>query len=185
MDEYGTELATLFVYGAGIALYTLIVAILYVPMGTRMMFARRLGAQHVATAGRRFLYVLLFPLVSFLFFLVISTSMLFMSGISNTDLSEPEVMTIAMGVVLAIRLCAYFSEQGAVDLAKTMPLSMLAVVLVTSGFSDLRDSLSNLGAFADHATLLGLYFLIVVILEFLLRAIYEILGRPKSSKGPR
>jgi hypothetical protein len=185
LDEYGSELATLFVYGAGIALYTLAVAILYVPMGTRMMFAKRLGAQHVATAGRRFLYVLLFPLVSFLFFLVIAASMLFMSTFSDAILDESEIMTIAMAVVLAIRIAAYFSETGAVDLAKTMPLSMLAVILVTNGFSDVRDSVARLSAFGDHLTLLGLFFVIVLVTEFLLRGIYELMGRPKSHTVPR
>ena len=181
-DEYGTELATLVVYGAGIAFFTLAVAILYVPMGTRMMFAKRFGAHHVASTGRRFLYVLLFPLVSFLFFLVIASSMLFMSTVADARIDEPEIMTIAMAVVLAIRIAAYFSETAASDLAKVMPLSMLAVVLVTNGFGDLRESLGRLGAFGEHATLLGLFFVIVVLTEFLLRILYELLGRPKSRR---
>lgn len=185
LDEYGTELATLVVYGAGIAFFTLAVAILYVPMGTRMMFAKRFGERHVASTGRRFLYVLLFPLVSFLFFIVIASSMLFMSHAANTEIDEPEIMTIAMAVVLAIRIAAYFSETAASDLAKVMPLSMLAVVLVTNGFGDLRDSLGRLSAFVEHATLLGLFFVIVVLTEFLLRIIYELLGRPNQNRPAR
>src|SRR5688500_10642715 len=146
LDEYGDDMATMAIYGVAIALYTLAVAILYVPMGTRMMFARRFGERRVATPARRFAYVVTFPFMSFLFVLVIAVSMLFMAKFSTNDLSTREVLTLAMAVVLAIRVCAYFSETAAADLAKVMPLSMLAVVLVTNGVSDLQDSLQNLKA---------------------------------------
>ncbi|MHB1260842.1 MAG: hypothetical protein ACYC2H_03915 [Thermoplasmatota archaeon] len=185
LDDYGDDLGALAVYGVGIALYTLAVAVLYVPLGTRMMFARRFGERRVATRARRFAYVLLFPLMSFLFFLVIAASMLFMSDVSDGLLGPREVLTISMGVVLAIRVCAYFSETAAVDLAKTMPLSMLAVALVSNGFSDLRESLQNLRALDDDLTLLALYFLVVVVVEFTLRVVYEVLGRPNRARDPR
>lgn len=185
-EGYGDDLSELAVYGVGIALYTLAVAILYVPMGTRMMFARRFGEKRIATRGRRFLFVLFFPVVSFLFFLFVAASMLFIGEFTSSDrLSPRDVMTIAMAVVLAIRICAYFNETAAVDLAKTMPLSMLAVVLVTNGLSDLRESLQNLRAFGEDAALLGLFFLIVVAVEFALRIVYEVLGRPGHGRDPR
>lgn len=179
---YEADLAALAVYGLGIAAYTLLVALLYVPLGTRMMFARKAGSRHVATMGGRFLYVLAFPFLSFAFFLVVAGSMFFMGGFSDVELEESEVMTIAMGVVLAIRVCAYFSETAAADLAKIMPLSMLAVVLVTNGVSSVSDSVARLGAFRDAAGLLGLYFFIVVFVEFALRLVYELLGRPNTDK---
>lgn len=189
LDEHGTELATLVVYGVGIALYTLAVIALYVPMSTRMMFARRFGDKAIATPGRRFAYVLFFPLISFLFFLLVAGSMAFLAGeISEQDeggLDHRSIMTISMAVVLAIRICAYFSEEAAKDLARVMPLGLLGVILVTNELSDLQASLQNLRAFADEVELLALFFLVVVILEFLLRAIYEVLGRPKSRKTSR
>lgn len=185
LGEHGDDLATLAVYAVGIAVYTLAVALLYVPLGTRMMFAKRFGERRVASAGRRFLYVLAFPLLSFAFFLVIAASMLFMASFSDDDLTAREVMTIAMAVVLAIRVCAYFSETAAADLAKVMPLSMLAVVLVTNGFADLQESIANLRAFADDAGLLGLFFVVVVVVEFFLRIVYELLGRPGKARDPR
>ena len=175
---YADDLAQMGVYAVAIALYTLMVALLYVPMGTRMMFAYRFGQRRVATPGRRFLYVLAFPFLSFAFFLVIAASMFFMSDVSEGDLGPRQVLTIAMAVVLAIRVCAYFSETAASDLAKVMPLSMLAVVLVTNGISDLRDSLDRVSALGDDLTLLWMFFLVVVSVEFLLRVAYEVLGRP-------
>ena len=185
LDDYGADIATMAVYGVAIALYTLAVAILYVPMGTRMMFARRFGERRVATPARRFAYVVTFPFMSFLFVLVIAISMLFMAKFSTNALTTREVLTLAMAVVLAIRVCAYFSETAAADLAKVMPLSMLAVVLVTNGVSDLQDSLENLRAIDDDPLLHLLFFVVEVIVEFVLRATYELLGRPGQARDPR
>ena len=179
LAEHADDLASLAVYAVGIALYTLAVAVLYVPMGTRLMFARRVRERYVATMSRRLAFVLLFPFVSFLFFLVISASMLFMDNFSAGNLAPREVMTIAMAAVLAVRVCAYVSETAAADLAKVMPLSMLAVVLVTNGVADLRQSVQNLGAFTQEPALLGIYFLIVVVVEYVLRVAYELMGRPQ------
>ena len=186
LDEYGDDLGTMAFFGVGIALYTLTVAVLYVPLGTRMMFSRRFGERRVATPARRFAYVLLFPFISFLFVLVIAASMRFMSDVSaQSQLDTRAILTLAMAVVLAIRVCAYFSETAATDLAKVMPLSMLAVVLVTNGFADLGDSVGNLRGLLDDPALLGLSFLVIVVVEFLLRILYEVLGRPGKGRDPR
>lgn len=185
VQDLSGELAPLLVYGVGIALYTLAVAVLYVPMSTRMMFARRLGERRVATPGRRLAYVVFFPFVSFLFFLVVAAAMLFMSSFTEGALSARQIMTLAMAIVLAIRVCAYFSEHAAADLARVMPLGLLGVILVNNGFADFGQSLRNLARFADEPALLGAYFLIVVAVEFVLRVVYELLGRPGRARDPR
>lgn len=181
---YGDDLVELAVYAVGIAVYTLAVIALYVPMSTRMMFARRFGERRVATPVRRFAYVLVFPFLSFAFFLLVAGSMAFMSDFSQGGLSVRATMTIAMAIVLAIRICAYFSEAAAQDLARVMPLGLLGVILVTNQFADLRESLENLRAMAGEGTLLGLYFVVVVGVEFVLRALYEVLGRPGHGRDP-
>lgn len=185
LDDHSDDLAALLVYAVGIALYTLAVIALYHPLSTRMMFARRFGDRRVATPARRFAYVLVFPFLSFAFFLMVAGSMAFMADFSQGDLSIRETMTIAMAIVLAIRICAYFSEGAAADLARVMPLGLLGVILVTNQFSDLRESLQNLRAFADEPVLLGLFFLVVVVVEFVLRIVYEALGRPGHGRDPR
>ncbi|HJQ93001.1 MAG TPA: hypothetical protein VJ874_01815 [Candidatus Thermoplasmatota archaeon] len=185
LSDYSGDLAQLGLYAVGIALYTLAVLALYVPMSTRMMFARRFGERRVATPARRFAYVLAFPLLSFAFFLLVAGSMVFLADFSEGSLTPPEAMTIAMAIVLAIRICAYFSEHAAQDLARVMPLGLLGVILVTNQFADLRDSLQNLKAFADDLTLLALFFLVVVVTEFVLRLVYEVLGRPGHGRDPR
>jgi hypothetical protein len=184
-EGLGDDLAVLLVYGVGIALYTLAVAVLYLPMSTRMMFARRFGERRVATPGRRLAYVVFFPFVSFLFFVVVAAAMLFMSSFTAGALEPREILTLAMAIVLAIRVCAYVSEPAAADLARVMPLGLLGVILVNNGFSDFRQSLENLARFAEEPTLLGVYFVVVVVAEFVLRIVYELLGRPGRGRDPR
>ncbi len=181
---YGDDLAKLGIYAGGIAVYTLAVTWLYVPMGTRLMFAKQLGDDRVATPGRRWLYVLLFPLVSFAFFLVVACAMLFLSSFSGstTVLAPEDILTIAMATVLSIRVLAYLNEKAADELAKVMPLGLLGVVLVTNQLATLKESVDNLARLGDHLALIGVYFLIVVGVEFLLRLGYELVGRPGSRK---
>jgi arginine exporter protein ArgO len=178
--EYGESLLRLGLYGGGIVAYTLLVTWLYVPMGQRLMFARRFGEERVATPGRRWTYVLLFPFVSFGFFLVVAGAMVFLSSFSSgtAPLGVVDVLTIAMATVLAIRVCSYFHERGAEELAKVMPLGLLGVVLVTNQIGTLGEALENMRLFLDHLPLVGIYFVVVVAVEFLLRAVYELLGRP-------
>lgn len=187
--EYGKQLTDLAILAGGITAYTLVVTWLYVPMGTRLMFAKRFGEKAVATPGRRFLYVLLFPLVSFGFFLVVGGSMLFLSSpeVGGSNLTQPEILTISMALVLAIRVAAYFHEDGAQEVAKVMPLGLLGVVLVTGQFNSLGQSLANgFQGLQDNLALILVFFLVVVVVEFLLRGIYELAGRPggKRAKGP-
>ena len=184
--QYGENLTMLGIYAGGITVYTLIVAALYMPMGTRLMFARRLSEDKVATVGRRFLYVLLFPLVSFGFFLLIAGALFFLTDFSGASKLPPDtILTIAMGTVLAIRVCAYFSENAAEELAKVMPLGLLGVFLVTNQIESVNEAFANLGKLFDHLDLIGIFFAIVVVVEFLLRIVYEAVGRPNRKQPPK
>lgn len=181
--EYGDSLTTLGLYAAGITAYTLVVTWLYMPMGTRLMFAKRFGEKAVATPGRRFLYVLLFPLVSFGFFLVVALTLFAfnseaVAGASSLDLTPEKILIISMGMVLAIRVAAYFHESGAQELAKVMPLGLLGLFLVTGRVDGIAQVLENMTALLDHLDLVGIFFAVIVVVEFLLRGIYELAGRP-------
>ncbi|MFO1532311.1 MAG: hypothetical protein ABR562_01210 [Thermoplasmatota archaeon] len=181
--EYGPSLTTLGLYAVGIAAFTLAVTALYLPMGTRLMFAKRFGERAVATPGRRFLYVLLFPIVSFAFFLLVAATLIVFSnpditGSTQFALTPEYILVISMAMVLAIRISAYFHEEGAQELAKVMPLGLLGFMLVTNRIDKLGEALGNMSQLLDHVPLIVVFFVVVVVVEFLLRAIYELAGRP-------
>ncbi len=175
-DTYNPHLQKLAIYGLGIAGFALLVAILYVPMGHRLMFGRRKG-EEVSTEGRKLVYVLLFPLVSFGFFLVMVASMLFLTNVAGSASAlEPEdILTISMGIVLAIRITAYFHEGAAEEVGKIMPLGLLGVFLVTNpNLDNLSGQFKQVQQIFANMDLVVLYFVVIVLAEFWLRALYAL-----------
>jgi FtsH-binding integral membrane protein len=188
LDANGDHLRDLGLYAAGIAVYTLVVTLLYVPMGHRLMFGRKVkeGEDRVVTSGRRTMYVLFFPLVSFAFFLLIAGALFFLQdlGGGGGKLPTEDALNISMGIVIAIRLVAYFNEDAAQELGKIMPLGLLGVVLVTNTLdSGVGDALTGLSGFLDRIDLVGVYFFIMVFVEFLLRGLWAIFNPP--AKPPK
>ncbi len=170
-DQNGAAIETLAVYATGILLYAVVVNFFYQIISRRVMFgeAKGDGAPRVKGPLHGFLYLILFPLFSFGFFLVLSVSLIFLGGEEQT-LSL--TFTLAMAVVLAVRVSAYFSEATSHDVAKMLPLGLLGVILVRAEVADFADSVRRLGTITDHADLVMLYFAIVVVVEYLLRTIY-------------
>lgn len=178
----GDAIESLGIYAGGILGYALIVNTFYQIISKRVMFAGKSvdGELRVGGPGRGFLYLMMFPLVSFAFFLLLSLSLLFLGGENQTP---AQVITLSFAVVAAVRIAAYFSEATSHDVAKMLPLGLLGVILVQAQFQSLTESVAQLRSFFDHADLVALYFGVVVVLEYLLRGVYLTVGhRPRS--GP-
>lgn len=73
-------------------------------------------------------YFLFFPILTFIGFLIFALS-LFMLMRPSTVVAQANVLFIAIIIVNTIRVAAYVHEGMAEDLAKLVPLSMLAVLL--------------------------------------------------------
>ena len=96
-------------------------------------------------------------------------TLLFLGGENQNDLLT---ITLAAAIVLAVRVAAYFDQPTSHDLAKTLPLGLLAVILVRS---DLFENLANrLTLLEDRADLVGTFFVVVVIVEFTLNALWHV-----------
>ncbi len=182
-QQNGGAIETLATYGAGILVYALAVNFFYQIISKRVMFGAREKDGQVSVGGplHGFLYLIFFPLFSFGFFLLLSVSLIFLGG-SDQDLAV--TFTLAMAVVLAVRVSAYFSEATSHDVAKMLPLGLLGVILVRAEFADFQASVARLATIADFADLVALYFGIVVIVEYLLRTIYLVLKIIRNDKKP-
>lgn len=167
----GDAIESLGIIAAGILVYGLVVNTFYQIISKRVMFAGKTvdGRVRVGGPARGFLYLMLFPLVSFAFFLVLSLALLFLGGENQTP---QQVITLSFAVVAAVRTAAYFSEATSHDVAKMLPLGLLGVILVQAEFQSVRESIDGLLDFFDHADLVALYFGIVVVLEYVLRTLY-------------
>lgn len=171
--QNGDAIETLGLYAGGIMFYALVVNFFYQIISQRVMFAGKEKAGKRAVGGplNGFLYLMAFPLFSFAFFLLLSLSLIFLGG---SDQAPQITFTLAMAVVLAVRVTAYFSEPTSHDVAKMLPLGLLGVMLVKAEVADLAGSIERMKQIFDHVDLIALYFGIVVITEYLLRSIYLI-----------
>lgn len=83
-----------------------------------------------------FMFLILYPVFVFLWFGVMAGLLYILSGNQTME----TVMLIAMGVVGAIRVCSYYSESLATDIAKILPFSLLALTIIDNSIIRIVDS---------------------------------------------
>lgn len=131
-----------------------------------------------------FKYLFLFPIVVFIWFAFLGLLLVFLSRRGNVE----QVLLIAISLVGAIRVCAYYSEDLSRDLSKMLPFALLGVFIVDATYFDLGQSISAIFSLPTHWKLLTYYFLFIIFLEFILRILSGIIHkiRPKAeeSSGP-
>lgn len=180
---FEAELRTLAGFAVGIAVYGLFIYFFYEKLSKRNLLGERfqnpgIGVGKALMRGLR--YLIVFPVVTFLFFMLLAFSFFFLS--SGTPFET--ILLISMAVVTGVRIAAYISENTAHDIAKLLPLGLLGVFLVNVNVNvdHLREAWSNFQAFLDVETLGGVvlrYFIFLVLLESILRLIY-LAVRPKA-----
>src|SRR3989339_815154 len=79
------------------------------------------------------------------------------------------ILLLSMALVASIRVCAYYSENLAKDLAKLLPFALLAVFLsdpIFPSFSYFREIILSL---PSESSTIFYYFIFVFLLELILR----------------
>lgn len=132
----GTTGMTALTLAVGIALYAILVGTFYTKLSKKVLHEVNIrdhlgnleGPFQVVAEIVSFVlhYTLVFPLISFLWFVVLSVLLYLLSGTLTLD----NVFLLAVSVVAAIRISAYYNEDIAVDVAKLLPLALLGVLLV-------------------------------------------------------
>lgn len=160
---YEQELQTLAIYGIGIALYTALVFAFYQNLSKRRPFHFRASDRPGwrGRLSRTTERALVFPVTSFLYFSVLATSLFVLAKTQSVQ----QILLIAMGVVVAVRVTVYVSEAMSNDLSKLVPLSLLGVLLVDPGYLTLKLAWARLMEAATLAPLLARYFLLFIALE--------------------
>lgn len=133
-----------------------------------------------AAMGR---YLVLFPLISFGYFLVLAGALVVLSA---GQLAPEVVLILSMAIVGAVRVAAYLSESASHDLAKMLPLALLAVFLIEYDGQGTLESLAGLRALLDLWPLALTFYVLVVVLEVSLRiaytAVHRVLRRRQSDR---
>ena len=134
-----------------------------------------------------FKYMILFPLYSFVWFLVFSAVLLLLT---KTDKVE-NAFYFGIILVSAIRVSAYINERMAEDIAKLLPLTLIATIIINPAFLSLDAqaivSVFSLSEFSKLYTVLPYfikYLLFTIVLEWVLRGSHGIYRhfRPKQEE---
>ena len=115
-------------------------------------------------------YLLLFPVIAFLWFAVLTVILAFLSK----EQTFSETLLIALVTVSAIRVTAYYKEDLARDLAKILPFAVLSALLINASFSSVSDSLDRLRMAGDYSETILYYMVFLIALEFVLRLLMGI-----------
>ena len=124
-------------------------------------------------------YLLLFPVIAFLWFAVLTVILAFLSE----EQTFSETLLIALVTVSAIRVTAYYKEDLARDLAKILPFAVLSALLINASFSSVSDSLDRLRMAGDHSETIFYYLVFLIALEFVLRLIVGVVRPVLSLKN--
>ncbi len=165
------------VYLGGISLYAIFIFHFYRFLASRDMFTFDLsrhneseyralrGIAHVAMYI--FKYILVFPFFAFFWLAVLTTILAFLSS----DRTLQEVLLVALAVVCAIRVSAYYHEDLSRDLAKILPFAVLGIFIIDASFFTVEESLAVIRDANNNRETIFYYFIFLVGLEFALRIV--------------
>lgn len=166
-----------FTYAGGLFIYIWLIWHFYRFVAHRDIFGKHLSIHHPGITGiledfilgmfRVGKYGILFPIVSFLWFGGF-VALLFVVAQNQT---LEQIALISIGLVGAARMLAYYKEDMAQELAKTIPIVILGVALTEPDFFQINLVLSRLESLpALGATLLP-FILYLSALELTLRVL--------------
>ena len=110
-------------------------------------------------------YLFIFPIYSFIWFLVFS----FLLFVLSKSRSIEDVLFLGIIVVTATRMGAYVSGKLAEDMAKLLPLTLIAIFLMDPKVITLETITSSFPILLQQIPKAAKYLLFIVIVEWLLR----------------
>ncbi len=111
-------------------------------------------------------YIIILPFVVFLWFGVFT---IFLMLLTET-LELKTLLVIAVTVVVAIRMTSYYKEDLARDLAKIIPLTLLAVA-ITQGLFNFEKIINQIQILPAFFSNIWFYLLFIITIELLLRIV--------------
>ena len=143
----------------------------------------------VSTIFYLFKCLTLYPVLVFFWFCVMA-AFLYLLGRGH---SIESVMLAAMGVVGAVRVCAYYREALATDISKILPFALLGILIIDNSLLRVVDSAEGVMEAALLWETLVLYLGAVVVIELVLRMVTGLFrlirggekSTPQAEEDPR
>jgi len=121
-------------------------------------------------------HIIIFPLFTFFWFFVLSLLLIFLSK----DQPANMLFLFSMAIVATTRISAYYNEELAKDVAKTLPLTLLGIFLITGlSYFSLESALLAIKSIPLMWKTIIYYLLFIVSLEIVLRILLFIYNNIK------
>ncbi len=127
-----------------------------------------------------FEYLIIMPLVVFFFFLLIAIILLLVAK----EHSIENILLISASIVGVVRICSYYKQELARDIAKLFPFTILFIALVTPGFFDFSDIIGRLSVSGQLIGQAFVFLLGIIVLEAILRLFY-LIGPQEKEDGSK
>jgi hypothetical protein len=155
---------SLFYIALLIAIYSVVIYHFYRYIARRDCF-KPSKHEHTKTVGF-FKYFCLFPVIAVIFFIGFAMMLLFMAK----DISLDTVLSTSFAIVIAIRICSYYTEDLSRDVAKMLPFALLGIFLVSPSYFVWEDITSKVNSLPELVNIATRYILFIIIVEWVLRA---------------
>lgn len=123
-------------------------------------------------------YAIIFPVYSFIWFLIFSFLLFALSKSRPVN----DVLFLGIIVVAATRIGAYANEKLAEDMAKLLPLTLIAIFLIDPKAVDLGTIKSSFEIFVVQVPIVLKYLLFIIVLEWGLRILKRIFAHFERAK---
>lgn len=166
----------LLVYTLLIAAYGIFVWAYYKSVSKRDLFkleVRDHRKQWRVRIGYVLKYLILFPVLVFLWFAALTIILFFLSKSQSVQ----NILLLSMAMVAAARITAYYKETLSEEISKILPLAVLGIFVIEPAFFSLSLTVSRFYEVASLTGLLFNYLLFTVILEFILRVLLTVKQR--------
>lgn len=165
----------LFLISMGIVFYSLFIWFFYRFLARRDLLKLNLSKydKEEFANEKKFLAILLYilefiiitPLVIFIWFGILSMFLI----IFAKELDVGTIMLICTALISAVRITAYFKEELSKDLAKLIPLTLIAVIISTPNFFNFTTTIDRITQLPLFFNTAFYYLLFIFIWEILLR----------------
>jgi len=178
LQEALATLQPMVMFVIGMVVYSLFVFKLYKFMASKDVFRVSRGGSHSAHKRVAYFleYIFLFPIIAIFWVFVLSILLALLSDVIEIT----NIFTAAVATVATIRVAAYYNEELSREIAKLVPLALLALFLLDIANFSFAAALQVVYLVPLALDTLFYYFIAIVVLEFVLRA--ATYRRPKEEK---
>lgn len=112
--------------------------------------------------------LIIFPFVIFLWFLGYSSFMFLLVQNMPTE----TIFLVSSGLIIAIRISAYYNEDLAKDMAKLIPFTLLGIFLINPQFYSFSDTLTRLLEIPYFIIQIASFIILAMIVEIIFSIFY-------------